>query len=154
MMSETAKRKQEAHLKEPILPDHVIGNNINHNSLKEKYPRHKQNHHVYDNLTSSSSILPSNNYHQKQPTGVVNSLPDTSVSPTLVKQRRSTTRPSQLSYSTNITDEKVDANDKINIVYVDDDSPNVAHEIKKTKSPITDGNEHTTRPSPKLETFL
>ncbi len=170
MMSVSAKSKHEAHLEQAILTGHVIENNnsisMNNSPHKEKFRRNKLNNHVYDNI-SSSPILPSDNYHQEQQKQQIDGInsstetppPPSSSSSSLIKQRRSTTkRPSQITYSSNNTDEKIDFNDKVNIVYVDEDSPDI-HEIKqtlntKTKSPILNGNEHPNRPSPKLETFL
>ncbi len=175
MMSVSAKSKHEAHLEQAILTGHVIENNnsisMNNSPHKEKFRRNKLNNHVYDNI-SSSPILPSDNYQeqQQQQIDVINSSTETppppppppsssSSSSSLIKQRRSTTKqPSQITYSSNDTDEKFDDNAKVNIVYVDEDSPDI-HEIKqtlntKTKSPILNGNEHPNRPSPKLETFL
>jgi len=168
MMSESAKAKHEAHLEQAILTGHVIENNNNSISMnnsphKEKFRRNKTNNHVYDNI-SSSPILTSDNYYQKQQIDGINSSTETppltsSTSPSLIKQRRSTAkRPSQITNSSNNTDEKIDVNDKVNMVYADEDSPDI-HEIKKplntkTKSPILNGNEHLNRSTPKLETFL
>ncbi len=164
MMSEVAKHKHQTHVEEAILTGHVIGNNdsvsMNNSPHKENFRRNKENHHqhLYDNILASSPILSSDHYHQQNQIGVTNSLNETPSS-SVIKQRRSiTTRPSQITSSTNVTHEKTDANDKVNVVYVDEDSPNV-HEVKQTsnsypKSTVIMGNEHSNRPSLKLETFL
>ncbi len=164
MMSEVAKQKHQAHVEKAILTGHVVGNDdsisMNSSPHKENLRRNKENHHqhLYDNILASSPILSSDHYHQKNQIGVTNSLNETPSS-SVIKQRRSiTTRPSQITSSTNVTHEKTDANDKVNVVYVDEDSPNV-HEVKQTsnsypKSTVIMGNEHSNRPSPKLETFL
>ncbi len=147
MMGEVSKRKHQAHVEEAILTGHVVGNSdpitINNILYKDKIRQNKENNHhqrSYDNVSlSSTPILLSDNYHQK-PTDGINAL-----TPTAIKRRRSI--PTQLSNLSNNT------NDKSNAVYTDEDISDV-HEIKRNKSSIINGNEHTSRPSPKLETFL
>jgi hypothetical protein len=85
------------------------------------------------------------NYHQHK-TGLTNSLNE---SPVSVKQRRSTSsRPKQLSVA---AEEKANFFDKTNIVFVDEDSPDVNNELKE----LTDEDQrHSKTISPKVETFL
>ena len=146
MMSEVAKRKHQAHVEEAILTGHVIPNNdsvsMNSSPHKEKFRRYKENNHqrLYDNVPSTP-ILPSENCHQQYSTDEMNSLSQSSS----VKLRRSIpTRPVELTNS---------INDKVNITYVDEESPDI-RETHKIKAPLSNGNEHLTRPSPKIETFL
>jgi hypothetical protein len=170
MMSD--ERKHQAHLEQAILTGHVIGNSdsisLPDSPHKEKFRRDKENNHqhLYDHIPSStihtnqnfSLEIPSENYHQQQ-VGITNSLTETPLSSS-VKQRRSitTSRPSKLACSANSTSEKIDINDKVNIVYLDEDSPDIPEQKPtlnaKTKLPNINGNEHPNRPSPKLETFL
>jgi hypothetical protein len=145
MMSEVAKRKHQAHVEEAILTGHVIPNNdsisMNDSPHKEKFRRYKENNHqrYYENISSSE------NCYQQKPVDDINELTPTSLSPSVVKLRRSIpTRPVELTNS---------SNDKININYVDEESPDL-RETNKIKTPITNGNEHLTRSFPKLETFL
>jgi hypothetical protein len=179
MVDEVAKRKHQARVEEAMLAGHILENNdatsIIDSPRKEKFQRNIENHHnrLYDNLSSpstlrshqaSSPILLPNNYHQRQ-AAKTNPLSECSSSPSSMKQRRPTgTRPSQLTCSTNVTNDKTEMIDKVNMVFVDEDSPDVDEqkqfdEIKrnfniKTNVPITNGTEHSNRSCPKLETFL
>ncbi len=160
MMGEVAKRKHEAHLQKAILTGEIIENNnsisLNNSPHKEKFRRTKPNHYIDNNKSSTSPL--SDNYHQQQ-IDVKNSLIETPPS-LLIKQRRSTTtRPSSVSHSSNLTNEKIDLNDKVNIVYTDDDGSLDVNEINqtsntKTKPSIINRNEQSNQPSLKLETFL
>ncbi len=155
MMSEVAKRKHQARVEEAMLTGQVIPNNdpisMNNSPHQEKFRRYKETNHqrLYDNVPSSP-ILSSENCHQKSTDGI-NPLTQISQSPSSIKQRRSIpTRATQLINSVN---ETIDDNDRLNIVYVDEEFPDI-RETKKTKLPLTNGNEHINRPPPKLETFL
>jgi hypothetical protein len=150
MMSEVAKRKHQAHVEEAVLTGHVIPNNdpisMNNSPHKEKFRRYKENNHqrLYDNIPSSP-ILTSENYHQQCPVDEFNTSTQESISSASVKLRRAIpTRPMNLTNS---------VNDKININFVDEDSPDL-RETNKIKTPLSNGNEHLSRPSPKIETFL
>ncbi len=160
MMSEESKRKHANHVEQAILTGHVIGNcdvlpNI------ENLHKDKLNYHdLYDDVSGTSKetnqqstpMLIYGNYHQ-QKLGLENSLND-SPSPSYVKHRRSiTSRPSQLPFF---------SNDKTNIVFVDEDSPEINdnnNEVKKTNNEDCNLNSssihrHSKQISPKVETFL
>lgn len=152
MMSETAKRKHQAHLEEAHLTGHVIGNNdaisLNHSPHKENFRRNKENHQnqLYDNVTSTP-ILTSNNYHQKSIdyNNTTAQSPMSSLSSNSIKHRHGMpTRSAQSSH---------DGNERTNIPFVDDGTPEL-YENRKTKSPTLDRHNHVNRPSPKIETFL
>ena len=155
MMSEVAKRKQQNPNDNGSLSGHVIANNdaisMNNSPHKEKFRRNKENHHqhLYDNV-SSSPILSTENYHQKSvdPIHPTAQTPISSSSPSSIKHRLLNT--TRTTYSSN---EKADANEKTNIVFADEDSPEI-YENRKTKSPTLQRSEHANRPSPKIETFL
>lgn len=155
MMSEVAKRKQRFPIDESNLSSHVIANNdaisINNSPHKEKFRRNKENHHqlLCDN-GSLTPILSTENYHQKSvdlihPTA---QTPVSSSSPSSIKHRQLNN--SRMTYTSN---EKADANEKTNIVFADEESPEI-YENRTTQSPTLERNEHTNRPSPKIETFL
>jgi hypothetical protein len=158
MMSEESKMKHANHVEQAILTGHIIDNKeaLSHieSPHKEKFQRDKTNHHdLYDNISATSRdtnqqstpMLIYGNYHQHK-TGLTNSLNE---SPVSVKQRRSTSsRPKQLPVS---AEEKANFFDKTNIVFVDEDSPDVNNELKE----LTDEDQrHSKTISPKVETFL
>lgn len=174
MMSEESKRKHANHIEEAILTGHVIDNTdataaANFDEFeKQTHARPQANHHdCYDNLSMTSKetnhqstpMLIYGNYHQQR-VGVSNSLSENSPMVS-IKQRRSpatttnSTRPSQLTFS---NDEKIDEYfDRANIVYVDEDSPDVNERRAATTSNYATvlTNAHaTTRLTPKIETFL
>lgn len=155
MMGEVAKRKQQNLNDDGSLSGHVIANNdaisMNNSPHKEKFRRNKENHHhqqqhLYDNV-SSSPILSTENYHQIS-VDPIHPTAQTPSSPSSIKHRQLNTI--RTTYSAN---EKADANEKTNIVFADEDSPEI-YENQKTKSPTLQRNEHAIRPSPKIETFL
>ncbi|CAF4304206.1 unnamed protein product [Rotaria sp. Silwood2] len=183
MMSEVARRKQQARSEQALLAGHVIENNdaisINDSPHKEKFRRNKENHlhNLHDQLSSSSTtiqknqssspILSSDNYHQRR-LSKSELLTDSSLLPS-VKQRRSTTtatttRPTKLTDLSKVTDEQIEISDKVNMIFVDEDSPNTLEnkqaneEIlklnRKPNTSTTNTKEHPKRPSPKLETYL
>ncbi|CAF0749307.1 unnamed protein product [Rotaria sordida] len=156
MMNEVTRRKQQTHIEQVLLTDHIIENtdaiSINDSPHKEKFRRNKENHHQHHNLheqssTSSSTTtiihknrstsptLPSDNYHQRQLYNKTESLTDSPSLPS-IKQRHSTTRPTK---STNLskgtTDEQIATSDKTNTIFVDEDSPNV-YENKQSNEDI------------------
>jgi hypothetical protein len=131
MMSDESKRKHANHVEQAILTGHVIDNtdtlSIIESLDKEKFARNKENlHELYDNVSAASKdtnqpttpMLIYGNYHQQR-LGIRNSLTDSSTSPSIVKQRRSTT--AQPSQTRLLSDEKEEFSDKTSIVFVDED---------------------------------
>jgi len=160
MMGEVAKRKHEVHLQKAKLTGEIIENNnsisLNNSPHKEKFRRTKPNHYMDDNKSSTSTL--SDNYHQRQ-IDVKNSLIETPPSLSIKQRRSATTRPSLISHSSNLSNEKINLNDKVNIVYTHDDGSLDVDEINqtsntKTKPSIINRNEQSNQPSLKLETFL
>ncbi|UJR23000.1 hypothetical protein I4U23_026026 [Adineta vaga] len=171
MMDEAAKRKTKNVENQEALKDNVIENHntisITDSPTKDKYQRLKDNshhRHLYDNSLSSSTksvdhiSTTANHYHQRQ-SNTTHPLTQDSASLTPVKQRRlGPKRPSQLTCSTN------SSRDKVNIVYVDEDSPILDEKLppdgiqrnlhSKLSLPNSNGNDQSNRPSPKIETFL
>ncbi|CAF1106408.1 unnamed protein product [Rotaria sp. Silwood1] len=184
MMNEVARRKQQARFEQALLTDNVIENNdvisINDSPHKEKFRRHKENHHpnLHDQVSpstttttiqkhqSSSPILSSNTYHQRQMSRA-ESLTDSS-SLSSVKQRRSTTttttRPTKITDLSKVNDEQIEISDKVNMIFVDEDSPNILENKQsneeilnlnmKPSTSITNTIEHPKRLPPKIETYL
>ncbi len=165
MMSEESKRKHANHVEQAILTGHIIDNNDAlsdlESSYKDKHQREKLNHHnLYDDTSATSKdanqqstpMLIYGNYHQ-QKLSLANSS-NTSPSSS-VKQRRSiTTRPSHLPF---LSDEKISVYDKANIVFVDEDSPdlNESNELKQLTNEDMNSNHRHSKPIlPKIETFL
>lgn len=167
MMSEESKRNHANHVEEAILTGHVIENtdatSIIDDSHKRKFAREKGNHHdLYDTTSNTSKdmnhpstpMLIYGNYHQQR-LGLTNSISDSPEH--LIKQRRPTTaRPSQLTLA---SDEKNHFYDKANIVFVDEDSPEVnlcvaLTEDKSSEKHSPSVNPRSTRLPPKIETFL
>ncbi len=163
-MTEESKRKHASHVEKAILTGHIIGNPDDLPNIedlhKTKFKRDKANHHdLYDNLSATSKetnqqstpMLIYGNYHQ-QKLGLTNSLSDTP-SPSSVKKRHAVTiRPSQLPFL---------SNDKTNIVFVDDDSPDINenNDVKQVNGEDFNLNssptlKHSKKLSPKIETFL
>jgi hypothetical protein len=164
MMSEESKRKHANHVEQAILTGHVIANGEELPNIedlhKDNFKRTHANHHdLYDDASTASKdtnqqltpMLIYGNYHQ-QKIGLTNSFND---SPSLssVKQRRSViNRPSQLPFL---------SNDKTNIVFVDDDTPEINdnNEVKQLADENLNMNsspnhKHSKQISPKIETFL
>ena len=173
MMSEESKRKHENHIEGTIANQHITDRPDITSTLEDlsvgKYQRERSNHHdLYDDgsLTSkdtnnqSTPMLIYGNYHQQR-LGLTNNLNDNSPI-TSVKQRRATNnRPSQLAL---ISNEKNQFFDKTNIVFVDEDSPDVISD-QNLRRPLTEGTPkidnhspsnfvQTTRLPAKIETFL
>ena len=175
MMSEESKRKHANHIEQAILTGHVIDNTDETSTCEEfdkrKSSRTKTNHHhdCYDDVSTASKdtnhqstpMLIYGNYHQQRLGLANNSLNE---SPMIsVKQRRSQSgntniRPNQLSL---LTDEKNQFYDKSNIVFVDEDSPDLSErpipliEERITPNSTVLTNTHAIhRIAPKLETFL
>ncbi len=158
MMSEESKLKHANHVEHAILTGHLIDNKEALSDIesphKEKFQRDKTNHHdLYDSISATSKdtnqqstpMLIYGNYHQNK-IGITNSL---NGSPSSIKQRRSTSsRPKQLPVLS--ADEKLHFYDKANIVFVDEDSPDVNNELKQ----LTDEDGTSKQISPKIETFL
>jgi hypothetical protein len=151
MMSEESKLKHANHVEQAILTGHVIDNKEAFSHIespqRDKFQREKINHHdLYDNISATSKdtnqqstpMLIYGNYHQ-QKSGMNNSLDE---SPGSIKQRRSAS--SRPKYLPVFSDEKTNFYDKTNIVFVDEDSPDVNNEDQRYSKPIT----------PKIETFL
>ncbi|CAF1154766.1 unnamed protein product [Adineta steineri] len=177
MVSEVTKRKNQNHLDQRESISNVIENHdvtsITDSPLKEKFQRSRENP-FYDNVSTSSTIhtnpallsmTPSNNFHQRQTGTIKQSTGNSSSSPLSLKQRKLvSTRPSQLTYSSNITDDKYEFNDTMGMSYVDEDSPVIdakkqSNEMKrnfniKTNKPLMNGSEYSTQTSPRIETFL
>ena len=178
MMSDESKLKHANHVEQAILTGHVIGNSDATTNFDEfqtensSNTKSKTNHHdCYDNLSSTSKetnqqstpMLIYGNYHQKR-LGQSNSLSENSPIVS-IKQRRSqqqtnhSSRPNQLTFLND--DENDNYFDKANIVYVDEDSPDLNDRSTQNRSITTSNsatvltNAHaTTRIAPKIETFL
>jgi len=159
MMTEESKRKHANHLEKAILTGHIIGNSevlSNNESLHKEIGNH---HDLYDDISRASKetnqqstpMLIYGNYHQ-QKLDLPNSFND-NPSPSSIKQRRSiTNRPSQLPFL---------LHDKTNIVFVDEDSPDINdnNEFKQLNdedlySNLSANHKHSKQISPKIETFL
>ncbi|CAF0945118.1 unnamed protein product [Adineta steineri] len=174
MMSDEAKENHANHVEQAILTGHIINRN-NDFSLniesphKEKFRRDSLTHQdAYDDASSlskstnqqSTPMLIYGNYHQ-QKLGLTNSLTSSPLSLSSIKQRRSVaTRPSQLKIFQN---DKNQLYDKTNIVYVDDDTPDLSERTESNQlndekvyfNPNPSPNRaQTTRITPKIETFL
>ncbi|UJR25903.1 hypothetical protein I4U23_007251 [Adineta vaga] len=173
MMSDDAKEKHANHVEQAILTGHIIDKNesLSHieSPYKEKFRRNSlTNQDVYDDISSTSKstnqqstpMLIYGTYHQ-QKVGLTNSITDSPLSLSSVKQRRTlTNRPSQLRFFSN---DKTQLYDKTNIVYVDDDTPDIndrnetnqlAEERNHLNTNISPNREYTNRISPKIETYL
>ena len=168
MMSDDAKEMHVNHVEQAILTDHVIDKNdslVNVESpYKERFRRNSlTNQDVYDDISSTSKstnqqstpMLIYGTYHQ-QKLGLTNSINDSPLSLSSVKQRRNqTNRPSQLRFLQN---DKTQLYDKTNIVYVDDDTPDLNESVEDRNclnhnlSP--NHSEQPNRISPKIETYL
>lgn len=149
MVSEVSKRKHQDAVEEAILSGHVIANSDtngpNMSPHKEKFRRNQENHHqrLYDESISSNNELPS------KASGGLNGLVKNHLSASGMKTKQSTT----LQRNSVDDAEIISANDRINIMFADEESPDV-NEIKKRNSSVYNANEHPNRSTPKIETFL
>jgi hypothetical protein len=173
MMDEEAKDKHANHVEQAILTGHLVNNDESLAGLetphKARFRRTSlSNQDVYDDISSTSKstvqqstpMLIYGNFHQ-QKLGLTNSLNNSPSPVSSVKQRRAmNTRPSQLRFFQN---EKSQLYDKTNIVYVDDDTPDVndrgetkqlTGERNYMNSNASPNREQTSRLSPKIETYL
>ncbi|CAF0858245.1 unnamed protein product [Adineta ricciae] len=168
MMSDDAKEMHVNHIEQAILTDHITDKNDSLGNVespyKERFRRNSlTNQDVYDDISSTSKstnqqstpMLIYGTYHQ-QKLGLTNSVNDSPLSLSSVKQRRNqTNRPSQLRFPQN---DKTQLYDKTNIVYVDDDTPDLNEPVEDRNclnynlSP--NHNEQPNRISPKIETYL
>lgn len=124
MVSEVAKRKHQSRVDEAILSENIMQNAELNGSM-------------------SSPIITSSNHSHAKPSDGLSGLAKNHLSSSIKQKRSPLVRPKQLhgdSYE----------NDKINIMYVDEESPTIS-ETTKIRTPIGNGNDRST---PKIETFL
>ena len=166
MMSEESRRKHENHAKALLAADdETVGNHkTNHGKSESPHRELSRRHKTNNHLDSSTAADP---YHQ-QHLGMTNALIESPPPPpsTSAKQRRSLPRSPQLTYSSPLTNDRNLNMDKVNIVFVEDDSSpharNNRHDGTRSgssKKPVPsmkvdDDPPPPTRPTPKIETFL
>ena len=150
MVSEVAKHKHQQRAEEAILAE-VGMSNAEQNG--EHFNRNKSlfygdHQRFYDETGSMSSpMMTPNNHANTKPTDGMNGLSKNHItsSTSSIKQRRSPiARPKLLHQSSS-------ENDRVNIMYVDEESPNLS-DISKSKSPMANGNND--RSTQKIETLL